>query len=121
VRPDGVACHDSQTVLAPALVTDYADGALKVALGGQSDYYPFDEILRTGCPGPVESDVLGRDAVASGAIPGRALGRRRLEVTMTGAGPFRGVGYSGAHRSRFTLSLRREAVHVDYALVRRRR
>ena len=121
VRPDGIACHDSQTVLAPDLVTNYDDGAMKFALGGEGEYYPSHDVLRTGCPGPMESDVLGRGAVASGSIPGAAIGRRRLRVAMTGAGRFGGAGYSGSHRSGFTLTLRREAVHYSYALVRRGR
>jgi hypothetical protein len=121
VRPDGSACHDSRTVLAPVLATDYDDAALKVGLSGPGDYYSSDEILRTGCPGPVESDVLGRKAVASGQVPGAAIGRRRLAVTMTGAGRFRGVGYAGAHRSRFTISLRRESARATYDFVRLRR
>jgi hypothetical protein len=121
VRPEGVACHDSQTVLAPDLVTDYDDGGLRVALGGEGEFHPFGEILRTGCPGPGQSDVLGRHPIAAGHIAGAAIGRKRIQVTMTGGGRFKGVGYSGTRRSRFTLSLRRESVHLDYGFVRRER
>jgi hypothetical protein len=118
LRPDGVECHDGGTVPAPPLVADFDGEGLAMQLGTQEDNGAGVDVLRTGCPGPMQSDMLGRAPVASGSLPLSTFARRRLELTMTGGGRFRSVGYAGTHRSRFTLTLRRETLRVNYSHVR---
>jgi hypothetical protein len=116
-RPDGAPCHDSSTVVAPALSTDEITlHGISVALGG--GYEPAEELLRTGCPGPPRSDVFGNEGVASGALRPSTLGRRSIELPMSGSGRFASAGYSGAWTSRFSLGLRRVALRVTYGPVR---
>lgn len=114
-RPDGTPCRDTATVAAPALAS-LESGRREVALllGG---YESDRELLRTGCPGPPGSDVIGDDSPASGRLGASVFARRRLELPLTGGGRFEDAGYSGAWRSRFTLGLRRVGLSVSYRRV----
>jgi hypothetical protein len=70
--------------------------------------------VRAGCPGPRDGDVFGDRPVAAGPLPLSALGKRRFDVRLKGAGQFSGPGFSGAQTSKFTLSLRRVVLRATY-------
>ncbi len=65
------------------------------------------DILRTHCPGPASVDVLGGAGTIAGAtFQVRALGDRRLRLTLPGAGGFVGPGYAGARGGAVSMDLR---------------
>lgn len=115
-RPGAARCHDDARVRAPSLGSAFGRGIV-IVLGGRSAE-SFGDLLRTGCPGPTQADVLGRGSLGARTLPMRALLRRRLDVTLRSSGRFGGIGYSGSRRGHFVLKLRRVAVRVSYRTVR---
>jgi hypothetical protein len=118
-RPDGAPCHDTATVVAQNISSDERGRASPVLL--LDPYEPDREILRTGCPGPPRSDVLGAASPAKGRLRASIVTRRRARLQLSGGGRFDDAAYAGAWRSRFTLGLRRVGVSVSYLRVRVRR
>jgi hypothetical protein len=115
-RPDGGPCRDTATVQARSFsATEGRSGAVPLNLDG---YEPDREILRAGCPGPPSADVLGDRSPATGLLRASVIGRRQVELPLTGAGRFEDDAYSGSWRSRFTLGLRRMGLSVTYRHVR---
>jgi hypothetical protein len=117
-RPDGPDCHDSHSAKAPDFGTAIARARIALSLGGEGVYSPGGDLVRTGCPGPQQAEVLGSDSVAHGSVPLSALLRHRVEVPLRGHASFRDPSYSGVRRARFTVGLRREALRVSYGSVR---
>ena len=75
----------------------------------------LSDALRTHCPGPAGSDILGASkyglpSVASGAIGLAQLLHRRLEVSLSHGGSFRSLGYVGSRHGAVRLSLARLTV-----------
>jgi hypothetical protein len=74
-----------------------------------------DDVLRTHCPGPSTADVVAglalpgpsdsEQPIAGGQIRVRALGRRHLELALSGPGRFAGDGYDGTRSGALRLSL----------------
>lgn len=107
--PGTATCADTQTGL-------FAGGASRARgrTGDQLTIVPSGDIfgnggpdvLRTHCPGPSTSEVLGgAPGLVQGTIPTRRLGARRLTVTLTGTGAFTRDGYAGARQGSVTLDL----------------
>lgn len=113
-RPGGRTCSDSQPVAAPGMAFSLQVARIPLALGGEEENALAGDFVHTGCPGPTESDVLGGGSLAEATLPLSAVRSRRLEVPMNASARFHGPGYSGARRGRFTLGLRRVALHVSY-------
>lgn len=75
----------------------------------------FTDALRTHCPGPASADVVAglnlpgpsdsEQPIAGGEIPLRDLGRRHLELILSGPGLFAGDGYDGARGGALSFSL----------------
>jgi hypothetical protein len=117
-RPDGVPCHDARRVGSPGLAGSVHGRALTLRLGGEPAHPPSADLLRTGCPGPGQDDVVGARSIASGSIPLSALAGRRIAAALTSAGRFRAPGYEGLRSARFDLGLRRLRARVVYSHVR---
>jgi len=91
---------------------------LSFEFGGE-DTYPSDvDLLRTGCPGPRDEDVLGLRNPAAGSVPLAALGRSSIDVRMRGSGHFRAAGYSGTRSADVALGLRRLSLRAVYRRAR---
>jgi hypothetical protein len=68
---------------------------------------------RTSCPGPALADSYAGAALATGTIPLRALGARRVVVPLTRGSSVTTDGWVGATRPAATLVLRRTRVRLS--------
>lgn len=99
--------------LGPALTFDErSPGKLTAGLVAPASFPEFgaSDTLRTHCPGPASTDILGPSGgpggdMAVGVIPLRQLLNRRLSLSLTNSGSFRSAGYSGSRRGSIMLSL----------------
>jgi hypothetical protein len=118
-RPSGSSCHDTAHAGSPGLAAyDSSGRRFTFELGGEDTYSPAVDLIRTGCPGPRDSDAIGDRALASGSVPLQVLGRRAFTVDLHGSWGFGSNGYSGRTTSRFTLDLRRISMHASYRRAR---
>ena len=115
---DGATCHDHVTAPAPGFDTRESHTGIPLRLGGIEAFPPGADLLRTGCPGPLQADVTGDRAFATRTLPTAALLRRRLSVTLAGGGRYKSPGYVGRSTARFSLGLRRVALRAFYRHVR---
>jgi hypothetical protein len=113
-RPDGVPCHDTARVLSPGLAADVRRRRLVLGVGGYDTEWPSADLLRAGCPGPRDADVLSGPGLARGSVPLSRLMKRRFSLPMTGSGRFDASGYAGSRRARFRITLKRRSVRVAY-------
>ena len=117
---DGLRCQDSSTgtraqLLFTPLGPRHGVGVNLVA--------PFGSVaLRTHCPGPTDTDVIGTPggALASGAVSLADLLRRQTVVSLTNPGGFSGIGYVGSRGGALGLSLALERIHAGTISVERR-
>jgi hypothetical protein len=110
--PSGT-CSDSLFTEPP--VVDSRDSQRGLVLLLRSDELgSLADTVRTRCPGPSQSDVLGAGSLAHGSIPFAALGAPALEVTAASTRAFAGNGYAGSRRGQLRLELQlvRRTVHV---------
>ena len=61
--------------------------------------------VRTRCPGPSQSDVLGAGALAHGTIPLTQLGAPTLQWTAASTRAFSRNGYAGSRQGQLQLDL----------------
>jgi hypothetical protein len=117
-RPDGAPCHDTARVAAPGIDINIFLG--RVVLGvGRDDVPDTDtDILRTGCPGPRDYDVLQGFSFARGSMPLSRLTKRKFQLTMSGGGPFGGATYDGSNTGRFTIRLQRRSVRFKFRTIK---
>jgi hypothetical protein len=66
--------------------------------------------LRTRCPGPAGSTIVGNAAIADGSIPVSGLGAPVIELVLTNPGRFTGLGYAGTRTGSIVITLTREKV-----------
>ena len=116
-RSGGTPCHDTASTAAPGVAV-FNDPArlLTFELDGEEAPPPPADLLRTGCPGPLDEDVLGLDPAAVGSVPLDALGKSAITVRMTGSHRFSTKGYGGTSSLDFDLGLRRASVRATYRL-----
>jgi hypothetical protein len=117
-RPGGVDCHDTTSAPSAGLAASNSGQRLVFELAGEESAPAPVDLLRTGCPGPRDQDVVGFDPAATGSVPLAAFGRRSLGVRLRGAGRFSGHGYSGSHAGDFALGLERVSVRAVYRRTR---
>ena len=117
-RPDGVPCHDTARVLAPALGAEVSGGRLVALLGGDEAEPAGADLLRTGCPGPRDSDVLHNPGLPRGSTPLTVLANRRFGLPLFGSNRFNASGYAGSQSSYFNMTLKRRSVRIVYRHVR---
>ena len=109
---DGLRCQDSATG-GRALVQFIPLGAHRGV--GVTLIAPSGSVaLRTHCPGPTDTDVIGNvfGGLATGAVSPADLLRRQTVVSLTNPGGFSGVGYVGSHGGALGLSLALEQIHA---------
>jgi hypothetical protein len=98
------SCSDSLFAEPPVVDSRGTDAAL-VLLLRSDDLGSLGDTVRTRCPGPSQSDVLGGGSLAHGSIPFEQLGARALQVTAASTRAFARNGYSGARRGQVRLDL----------------
>jgi hypothetical protein len=72
--------------------------------------------FHTRCPGPLQQDLLGEGAFASGSIPVSALGRRSITVRLTQTASIADPALAGSIQPELTLTLTR--VKVDSKVIK---
>jgi hypothetical protein len=108
-RSNGSACAEALQLSGLEVAFGPATGpptihTLPISLLNESG--PGVDVLRTHCPGPAETDVLG----ASSTLAARSLTSRELlahtqEISLTRPGGFSGLGYSGERSGAVKLRL----------------
>jgi hypothetical protein len=98
------SCSDS-LFAEPPIVDSRSSRKGLVLLLRSDDLGSPSDTLRTRCPGPSQSDVLGDSSLAHGAIPFGALGAPRIHVTAGADRMFAKNGYTGARHGRLELDL----------------
>lgn len=118
--PGTTPCQDSVPTTVP-LTSQIAHGQdrLRLAQGFAFAFPGFGGPLRTHCPGPLGSDLVGTGSLASGDLAITRLGDRRLTVTLAAGGAFAGGGYQGTRSGRLVLSLVRVGASGGTRRVRR--
>lgn len=115
---DGLRCQDSATG-GRALVQFIPLGARRGVSATLIE--PSGSVaLRTHCPGPTDTDVIGNvfgeldviGGLATGAVSPADLLRRQTVVSLTNPGGFSGVGYVGSRGGALGLSLALEQIHA---------
>jgi hypothetical protein len=72
-----------------------------------------ESLLRTHCPGPTDTDVIGNGgALADGTFSIADLLEHHIVVSLTNPGPFSGIGYDGFRGGAIGLSLALEHIHA---------
>lgn len=105
-----------------ATCTDAAEGPLPgfSARGGRtvrfaidsSSYGGIGDLVRTRCPGPSVSDVLGGGALLAGSLPAASLAGASTTVVLGAAGGFSAEGWSGERSGQLTVGLERTRIRV---------
>jgi hypothetical protein len=118
-RSGGSGCHDTASAASPgvALYTEPSK-RLTFELDGEDAYPSPDSLVRTGCPGPRDEDVLGLDPTAFGTVPIGALGKRVITVRMRDSRPFSKAGFDGHYSADLTLRLERVSLDARYRRAR---
>jgi hypothetical protein len=115
VTAPGAACTDSMFTK-PPFIDARSTGRSVVLLLRSSEPGPPGDTLRTRCPGPSQSDVLGRASLAHGRIPLAGLGGKGLDVSVGSGRTFSRNGYAGSRQG--ALALRLELVRSRVYVVR---
>ena len=109
---DATPCRDTVSGAAIELGEGSTRTAYRLSLSPPSSFPGFfgpDE-LRTRCPGPGSSEILGTRPLATGAVAAGDVGAPRLSVVLGAAGGFRGSAYAGTRAGSITLTLVRTHV-----------
>jgi hypothetical protein len=104
VATAGASCSDA-LFAEPPIVDSRSSRKGLVLLLRSDDLGSPSDTLRTRCPGPSQSDVLGDSSLAYGSIPFGALGARRVHVTAGADRTFAKNGYAGSRHGRLELDL----------------
>jgi hypothetical protein len=117
-RPGGAPCHDTARAASPGFdAFTIKRGRVDLELGGDATIVADRDLLRTGCPGPRDEDML-QDVAAEGSLPAAALARRSISARLRLGGKFEAAGYAGSRAGDFTVLLRRVSARADYRRVR---
>jgi hypothetical protein len=104
VASAGVVCSDSLFAEPPIVDSRSSRDGLDLLLRSDDLGSPSDT-LRTRCPGPSQSDVLGDGSLAHAHVPFEALGTPTLQVNAGSDRTFAKNGYSGARHGQIQLDL----------------
>jgi hypothetical protein len=114
---DGSSCRDSVPTPQLQLVVGApapSPSRSRVPVGLNSDLGPNGEVLRTHCPGPADSDLIGQNGIlAAGSVTAGELLHRRFTVTLTAPSEFMGLGYTGSRSGSIQLELTLTKVHAE--------
>jgi hypothetical protein len=118
-RAGGATCQDTASAGSPGVaVLNEPAQRLTFELGGEDAFPSIVDIVRTGCPGPRDEDVLGRGAPAVGSVSLAAFGQGSIAARMRGSGQFSANGYSGTRSADLTLELKRVSIRAAYRRAR---
>lgn len=119
-RADGGAgCHDTASASSPG-VAAYNEPATRLTFefAGEDAFPSRTDLVRTGCPGPREDDVLGLGAPAAGSVSMKVFGRKTMKARMRGSGRYERKAYAGTQSTDLTLGLRLVSIHASYRRAR---
>lgn len=106
---DGFDCSDETTDAdSLPLQASVHDRVLLVRLGTDL-LYAGEDPMRTRCPGPAGSDIVGSGSLASARLPLDELGSPTITLELTAGGGFSGEGYVGTRDGSMTLTFGRAA------------
>lgn len=116
---DGSSCRDSVSLPSRQLQLILGSpgpgasrGSIPVSL--ISNLGPEVELLRTHCPGPAGSDLVGQNEIlARGSVTADELLRKQLTLTLTTPSAFAGLGYTGSRSGSIQLELTLVKVHAE--------
>jgi hypothetical protein len=112
VGASATPCRDETSDPAIGLNGVATRGAVRLILD-QSESQAFfsgQDELRTRCPGPGSSEILGNRPLATGTVTVHDLGARRLTVVLSATGQFHGTAYAGLRSGSIVLTLVRSHV-----------
>jgi hypothetical protein len=104
VSSSGAGCVDSLFTEPPVVDARSTDDRLVLLLRSDDLGSPSDT-LRTRCPGPSQSDVLGGASLAHGSIAFAGLGANTVQVAATSMRAFSRNGYAGSRRGQLRIDL----------------
>jgi hypothetical protein len=99
-------CQDSSTGPAPDFRADSAGTNLRFAVDGES-IGGLGDLMRTRCPGPGLSDVVGQRPILAGTIPMSSIGSDQLQPTLTATGSFDTGAWTGSRGGSMNVTLTR--------------
>ncbi len=106
-QADGTTCRDSISGGLFAFQATAHRGRNQLTLSSQSGPSGNDP-LRTRCPGPPATQVIGGgQEIAAAPLATSALGRAHLTLSLSGNGTFSGLGWAGTRAGRLVLRLTR--------------
>jgi hypothetical protein len=106
------ACRDTGRLTTGAIELRVRDRRVTVRFAG-ADPFAGADLLRTRCPGPLLADLGRGTRLATGRIPRRALGRRRITLHLDQGTTASTPGYRLSSRPDLTIVLEREKVEED--------
>jgi hypothetical protein len=108
-RNGGPACRDTSRLTAGAIDLRVRRRRVTARFAG-ADPFAGADLLRTRCPGPLLADLERGTRLATGGIPRRALGRRRITLHLNQGSTASTLGYRLRSRPDLTVVLEREKV-----------
>jgi hypothetical protein len=104
---DGTSCQDSVPTPRLQLILGAGPGTrARVPVALLSNNGSQVPVLRTHCPGPTDTDLVGPNGnLASGSIPPAELLAKHLTLTLTEPSGFSGLGYTGTRNGSIQLDL----------------
>jgi hypothetical protein len=103
------ACRDTGPLTTGAIELRVRGRRVTVSFAG-ADPFAGADLLRTRCPGPLLADLGRGTRLATGRIPRRALGRRRITLHLDEGTTASTLGYRLSSRPDLTVVLEREKV-----------
>jgi hypothetical protein len=100
------ACRDSVPLRGGTLELRVRGGNVTASFGGRGGI--GSDLLGTRCPGPLAADLGSRGHLATGAIPLRAFGRRRLTIHLDRGASLTTTGFELRSRPDLKIELERE-------------
>ena len=108
-RDGARACADSVPLAAGgSVLLAFSRGGVRLSYGGVD--LAAADLLATRCPGPLITDAAGGGALATGRVPLRTFGARRVTLRLNGGGTYRADGYQGTTRPDLTVAMQRTRV-----------
>jgi hypothetical protein len=114
-RDGTLACRDSVPLFSGGgVLLRFSRGGVRAAYGGVD--LSVSDLLATRCPGPMMADAAGGGALATGTVPLRAFGARRVTLRLGQGRAYSSDGYHGATRPDLTVAMHRTAVKRQLAV-----
>ena len=100
-------CQDTVSDSSLGLAVSSARAGYRLVLDppGPVPSFGGTDQLRTRCPGPGSSEILGTHPLASDVVTAHSVGASRLTIALSASGQFRGTAYGGSRSGSIVLTL----------------